>query len=100
MEEEASGQLGNLATILEDAALFPFDEDIGHEFMEVVAGEEGDFDEKVESTEDFFNISEMLDDADMEENNADSSGPTHEISVITEENSAQGYLFVIFPSFW
>ena len=65
--------LGNLTSLLEDAALFPFVDDIGHETKEEV-GEERDFSKKVDGAEDFFHISEMLDDASSSEENE----PEHE----------------------
>ena len=97
LEEESLRHLGNLTTMLEDTALFPFDNDIGHEVKEIKeikydkhkieegAGEEGDFGEKVGSAEDFFNISEMLDDTNSsEENKDDESDRDHE----EDENTA------------
>ena len=58
--------------MLEDSALFPFVGDIGPELTEGVGeGEEEDFSVKVDDAEDFFHISEEMDDAG--ENNDDSS---------------------------
>ena len=88
MEKESLQHLGNLTTMLEDAALFPFVDDIGDDIKELV-GEEGDFDEKADSAEDFFNISEMLDDTDsLEENKDDASDCMQDKDCSTEDNSA------------
>ena len=78
LEEESLRHLGNLTSMLEDAALLPFVDDIGHETKEE-AGEEGDFSKKVDGAEDFFHISEMLDDASSSEENE----PEHEEVVTT-----------------
>ena len=55
MEEDSLRHLGNLATMLEDSALFPFVGDIGPELTEGVGeGEEEDFSVKVDDAEDFL----------------------------------------------
>ena len=61
--------------MLEDSALFPFVGDIGPELTEGVGeGDEDDFSVKVDDAEDFFHISEEMDDAGaFEENNDDAS---------------------------
>ena len=83
MEEESLRHLGNLTSMLEDAAVFPFVDDIGHEIKEG-AVVEGDFGEKVDNAEDFFHISEMLDYA----SSLDEDDPENEEVAAINENIA------------
>ena len=85
--------------MLEDSALFPFVGDIGPELTEGVGeGEEEDFSVKVDDAEDFFHISEEMDDAGASEENNDDASDGNREELATADDSVSPDPLLLSPT--